>query len=163
LIAFILPEGQRRPCCVVKLPRAQADSADLAHEHELVTTLRQRGGPLAQATLPEPLDAPIIRGWQVVVERLLPGRSFSSEVPSGFTLGRARNDLRRIGAWYTGLQQAVYPQAEPLGPAEVNALVEQPIRRAQREADLRPHEQRYLDELGTGTCGPATSSSSGGR
>jgi hypothetical protein len=149
LIAFILANGERRPRCVVKIPRAQADNAELEHEFNIITTLRERGGAQAEATLPEPLDAPVIRGWQVVIERLLPGRSFSTEVPPGesFTLSQARSHLRRIGAWYVDLQRSLHPRPETLSSADVEALIEQPIRNAQRDADLRPHEQRYLDDL----------------
>jgi hypothetical protein len=158
LIVFILAPGDRRPRCVVKVPRARADNAELAHEYNLVMALRERGGALGAATLPEPLAAPEILGWQIVVERALAGQSFSSQVPAGerFTLERAREHLRQVGGWYTRLQQAAYGRPVVLGEADLRDLFSTPIRQAQQDAELRPHERRYLDELAQaarGLCG----------
>ena len=65
LIIFVLAAGAARPACVVKVPRSRRDNASLAHEHDLIVALRRRGGPVAQATLPEPVAAPVIQGWQI--------------------------------------------------------------------------------------------------
>lgn len=155
VIAFVLPRGSTRPCCLLKVPRSERDSASLAHELQLVQTLRQRGGHVAAASLPEPLAAPVIQGWQTVVEKILPGHLFSRDVPVGarFTLDLARQHLRLVRDWYVGLVRAVYPEHVLLSDADVQALFVEPINLARSQAELHPHEFGYLDQLERGAAG----------
>ncbi len=149
LIVFVLPDGAQRPACVVKIPRSVRDNASLADEYALISELRRRGGAVAEASLPGPVAAPVIQGWQVVVEQMLPGSLFSREVPVGerFSLELAAQHLRLVREWYVALQRAVYPELARLGPADIDTLFREPIAAAQRDAELRPHERQYLDTL----------------
>jgi hypothetical protein len=149
IIGFVLADGQASPSCVVKLPRSAGDNGELLHELHVINELRRRGGALAQATLPHPLAAPLIQGRQLVVEALLPGELFSSVVPVGgdFHLDTARRHLGQIRDWYVGLQRATWPAPEPLTASDVESLCLIPIRRARQEAELRPQEVQFLDDL----------------
>jgi hypothetical protein len=150
LIAFVLAAGEARPRCIIKLPRSRRENDSLAHEHWMISELRRRRGPAGARQLPEPLAAPIIEGWQAVVERMLPGKLFSSVVPTAgsFSLPLAQQHLRQVGQWLVAWQQAAHPQARPLTRDDVQSLFLAPIRNVQRTLDLRPHELIFLDQLG---------------
>jgi hypothetical protein len=109
--------------------------------------LRRQGGQLTQTTLPEPVAAPIIQGWQVVVEQMLPGSLFSSMVPVGkrLKLQKAGQHLRAIRAWLVAAHKAVHPHSAPLGRDDVDELFAQPIARARRDMEWNEREKRHLD------------------
>jgi hypothetical protein len=150
LIVFVLAAGEARPRCVIKIPRSRRENESLAHEHWMITELRRRRGPAGAGELPEPLAAPLVQGWQVVVEKMLPGQLFSSEVPLGehFSLSLAGQQLRQIRDWLVAWQRAAHPEVRPLTSDDVQALFVAPIKEAQRTAELRPHELVFLDQLG---------------
>ncbi len=150
LIVFVLAAGERRPRCILKIPRSRRENDSLAHEYGMITELRRRRGPAGEAELPRPLAAPVVQGWQVVVETMLPGRLFSSEVPMGdrFTLAQAGQHLRLVRDWLVNWQRAAHPTLPVLTPADVQALVVGPIMEMQRTIDLRPHELVFLDQIG---------------
>jgi hypothetical protein len=150
LIVFVLAAGERRPRCILKIPRSRRENDSLAHEHWMITELRRRRGPEGAGELPEPLAAPVVDGWQVVVEAMLPGRLFSSEVPMGerFTVTQAAEHLRWMREWLVAWQRAAHPTVAPLTSGDVQALFVGPIKAMQQTMDLRPHELVFLDQLG---------------
>jgi hypothetical protein len=150
LIAFVLASGETRPRCIVKLPRSRRDNESLAHEHWMISELRRRRGPEGDRQLPEPLAAPVVDGWQAVVERMLSGKVFSSVVPTGeqFSLALAQQHLRQVSAWLAAWQEAAQPQAQVLTASDVRSLFVDPIKAAQDTLELHPHELVYLDRLG---------------
>lgn len=150
LIAFVLAGGETRPRCILKLPRSRRDNESLAHEHWMISELRRRRGAAGDRQLPEPLAAPVVDGWQAVVERMLSGKVFSSVVPAGeqFSLALAQQHLRQVSDWLAAWQQAAHPQAEVLSARDVRTLFVDPIQAAQDTLELRPHERVYLDGLG---------------
>src|SRR5262245_17478409 len=150
LIIFVLAAGEARPRCVLKIARSRRENESLAHEHWMITELRRRRGSSGSAQLPEPLAALVVQGWQVVVEKMLPGSLFSSVVPMGERFGRsvARDHLRRVRDWLVAWQRAAYPEMTPLTANDIQTLLVEPIKTAQRTADLRPHELAFLDQVG---------------
>lgn len=150
LIVFVLAAGESRPRCVLKIPRSRRENDSLAHEHWMITELRRRRGAAGAAQLPAPLAAPVVQGWQVVVEKMLPGSLFSSQVPLGdrFSLPTAARHLGQVRAWLENWQRAAHPDAQPLTSEDARALFVEPIKLAQRTLELRPHELAYLDQLG---------------
>ncbi len=150
LIVFVLAAGEARPRCILKIPRSRRENDSLAHEHWMITELRRRRGPAGDAELPAPLAAPVIQGWQVVVEKMLPGRLFSSVVPMGerFSLTIAQQHLRQVQAWLVAWQRAAHPTATSLTSDDIHEFFVGPIKEAQRTNDLRPHELAYLDQMG---------------
>jgi hypothetical protein len=149
LIVFVLADGRRQPACIVKIPRSRRDNEGLAHEHELVVELRRRAGSALAAALPVPIAAPMIQGWQVTIEQVLPGQLWSGSVPSGnkFTLQTAEKHLNLFRQCYTSLQLATRPPVVALQADTVRELMLGPIEHAARGAELRPHEARYLVDL----------------
>jgi Ser/Thr protein kinase RdoA (MazF antagonist) len=150
LIVFVLAAGESRPRCILKIPRSRRENDSLAHEHWMITELRQRRGPAGDAELPAPLAAPMVQGWQVVVEKMLPGSLFSSAVPMGanFTLPVAGQHLRLVRDWLVTWQRAAHPEAVRLTAEDVRDLFLGPIKEAQSTVELRPHELVFLDQMG---------------
>ena len=150
LIVFVLAAGEARPRCILKIPRSRRENDSLAHEHWMISELRRRRGSAGDAELPAPLAAPVVQGWQVVVEKMLPGSLFSSVVPMGehFTLPVARQHLRQVRQWLVTWQRAAHPETAPLTAGDIKALLVGPIQEVQRTTELRPHELIFLDQLG---------------
>lgn len=149
VIVFVLAAGETRPRCVLKIPRSRRENGSLAHEHWMITELRRQRGQAGEAQLPAPLAAPVIQGWQVVVEKMLPGRLFSSQVPLGqpLNLTLAGQHLRQVREWLVAWQRAAHPQPVVLTRDDIQQLFLEPIQAARRTLDLRPHELAFLDGM----------------
>lgn len=150
LIVFVLAAGERSPRCIMKIPRSRRENDSLAHEYWMISELRRRRGPDGEAELPTPLAAPLVQGWQVVIEKMLPGKLLSSDVPVGdrLPLEQAAQHLRLVRDWLVNWQRAAHPAPSVLTTDDVQALLLAPIQSMQHDFDLRPHEILFLDHLG---------------